>query len=76
MGEGGPPSLDHLLRGDGGVKLPDELPASWIHEAEAQAGGPVPTTLTEPAMAAGNPGALQQVVDQVKRTIFPLRGLA
>jgi acetoin utilization protein AcuC len=58
------------------VDLPDELPMSWIGEAEAQAGGPVPTTLSEPPDIESGSGMVQHVIDEVKRTIYPLRGLA
>jgi acetoin utilization protein AcuC len=58
------------------VNPADELPPSWIREAEAQAGGAVPRTLSEPAVRESDLGAVRHVVDQVKRTIFPLRGLS
>jgi acetoin utilization protein AcuC len=58
------------------VELPDELPPSWIGEAEGQAGGPVPRTLSEPAIGEGDVAMVRHVIDEVKRTIFPLHGLA
>jgi len=30
--------------------LPDELPSGWVEQASAKAGGPVPTTFSEPAL--------------------------
>jgi acetoin utilization protein AcuC len=49
---------------------PDELPAAWVHEAERLVGGPVPTTLSEPALGAG-PGdeAARRVAAEVRAAI-------
>jgi acetoin utilization protein AcuC len=59
------------------VKLPDELPRAWIDEAERQAGSPVPATLSEPAVPERVDGQhVQRVVDEVRRTIFPMHGLS
>jgi acetoin utilization protein AcuC len=33
-----------------GADLPDEVPAAWLERAEAEAGGPVPGTLTDPPL--------------------------
>jgi len=56
--------------------VPDDLPPRWVEAAEAEAGGPVPRTLTEPAAPSrGNEGAAGFVVQQIKRTIFPRHGL-
>jgi acetoin utilization protein AcuC len=38
---------------DGLGELPDELPESFIEEAERRAGGPVPTTFSEPDLGPG-----------------------
>jgi acetoin utilization protein AcuC len=58
------------------VSLPDELPESWIEEAERQAGHRLPTTLSEEApLGRTNPAAVEAVIDQVKRTIFPVHDL-
>ncbi|HVE46259.1 MAG TPA: acetoin utilization protein AcuC [Acidimicrobiales bacterium] len=57
-----------------GVELPDELPASWVEQASAQVGRAVPRTLSEPALpvAAGEADAVDEVVEEVRRTVFPL----
>ena len=56
-----------------GVQVPDELPESWIEAAEREAGHPVPTRLSETAPAGRGVGAaVASVVEDVKRTVFPL----
>src|SRR6266542_4631266 len=58
------------------VKVPDELPEPWIQEAEAEAGGPVPVTLSEPPVPQNIPSvAVEHVVGDVRRRIFPAQGL-
>jgi acetoin utilization protein AcuC len=58
------------------VSPPDELPESWIEEAERQAGHGLPTTLSEEApLGRTNSAAVEAVVDRVKRTIFPVHDL-
>ncbi len=57
--------------------LPDDIPASWLDEAEAEADAPVPRTLSEPAVAGrGNEGSAGWVIDEIRRRIFPLHGIA
>lgn len=60
-----------------GSTVPDELPASWIEEAEREWGASVPSTFSEPAPGEpeDNPPA-QRVVESVKRLVFPRHGLA
>ena len=58
------------------VKIPDELPRSWIEAAEREAGFEVPNTLSEPAVPGGaSAGSVRSVIEQVERTVFPLHGL-
>jgi acetoin utilization protein AcuC len=56
--------------------VPDQLPESWIETAEREARGPVPATLSEPPRRdlGAHPGE-QAVVEEVRRTVFPLHGL-
>ena len=59
-----------------GVAVDDAIPSGWIARAEALAGGPVPTTLSE---AASPPNAADEAVDAVlgavRRAFFPRFGL-
>ena len=56
--------------------VPDEIPESWIEGAEREAGSAVPTTLSEPLVPSrGLDEAVDEVVDEVKRTIWPYHGL-
>jgi len=58
------------------VKIPDELPRSWIEAAEREAGFEVPNTLSEPAVPGGaSADSVRSVIEQVERTVFPLHGL-
>jgi acetoin utilization protein AcuC len=60
-----------------GVQVSDELPESWIEAAELEAGQPVPTRLSETAPTGrGVEAAVASVVEDVKRTIFPVHGLS
>jgi len=59
-----------------GVRVPDEIPESWIEAAEREAGYEVPATLSEPPTGPGNPSAVQRVIDRVKTRIFPAHGLS
>ncbi|MGQ0520031.1 MAG: acetoin utilization protein AcuC [Actinomycetota bacterium] len=61
-----------------GVALPDELPPAWVERASAQAGRPVPATLSDPPVPGPeiDPAGVEQVVDDVRRLVFPLHGLA
>jgi acetoin utilization protein AcuC len=60
-----------------GVEIPDELPDAWIEEAEREAGGPVPTTLSESPLADLGPNpAVDQILAKVREVVFPLHGLA
>ncbi|HEX8099775.1 MAG TPA: acetoin utilization protein AcuC [Actinomycetota bacterium] len=58
-------------------ELPDELPESWIEEAEREAGHEVPHTLSEaaPSTPGRTSDAVREVVERVKQTVFPLHGL-
>jgi acetoin utilization protein AcuC len=59
-----------------GGEVRDELPESWIEEAEREAGDPVPHRLSEPPVPTrGNEAAAAAAVDEVKRTLFPYHGL-
>ncbi|HYT78898.1 MAG TPA: acetoin utilization protein AcuC [Actinomycetota bacterium] len=58
------------------VKIPDEIPESWIESAEREAGYEVPATLLEPPTGPGNPSAAERVIDRVKARVFPLHGLS
>jgi acetoin utilization protein AcuC len=54
--------------------LPDELPESWIEQAEREALGPVPATLSEPPVRSG-PGTdagISRVIEEVRREVVPL----
>jgi acetoin utilization protein AcuC len=56
--------------------LPDDLPGSWIEEAEREAGHAVPHRLSEPAIGDDRPNpAADAVIAEVKRKIFPFHGL-
>ena len=57
--------------------LPDQIPESWIETAEREAGYEVPARLSDPPSRDGGVGpAVSRVVDEVRRTIFPLHGLS
>ena len=59
-----------------GEEVPDELPESWIEMAERETGHAVPVTLSEPPVAdRGNDHRVEEVVEEVKRTIFPYHGM-
>ena len=59
-----------------GADLGDELPESWIEEAEREAGGSVPTRLSEAAPALPSQrGGVDGVSQSVKRAVFPFHGL-
>lgn len=57
--------------------LPDDLPHEWVAAAEAESGEPVPTTLSEPVPDArrADDEEVTAVIDEVRRAIFPARGL-
>ena len=58
------------------AEIPDQIPEAWIEIAEREAGSPVPTTLSEPPLPSrGLDEAVEAVVAEVKRTIWPLHGL-
>jgi acetoin utilization protein AcuC len=51
--------------------LPDELPESFIEEAERRAGGPIPSTFSEPDLGAGPADdTARAVADQVRRIVL------
>ena len=55
-----------------GASIPDRIPESWIEQAEREAGSPVPATLSEPPVPSrAKDRHVIEVVDEVKRTIFP-----
>jgi acetoin utilization protein AcuC len=59
-----------------GASISDHLPESWIEEAEREAGGPAPVTLSEPDVPEqGDRQAVERVIDDVKGRIFPFHGL-
>jgi hypothetical protein len=58
------------------AEVPDELPESWIEEAEREAGASVPHRLSdEPVPDPGDGDAVARVIDDVKGRIFPFHGL-
>jgi acetoin utilization protein AcuC len=60
-----------------GVEVPDRIPEAWVQVARRVAHHEVPATLSEPAPPAGTRGpAVDRVVAEVRRTIFPVHGLA
>ena len=61
-----------------GASLPDELPAAWIEVAEREAGGRVPTLLSEPPLTSTgiDPRYLNETIKTVKETVFPFHGLS
>ncbi len=61
-----------------GAEVADQLPASWVARAAAEAGShDVPTRFSEPAVVAGDDGgAVARVVGEVKASVFGFHGLA
>jgi acetoin utilization protein AcuC len=58
------------------ANVPNEIPESWIEGAEREAGSSVPTTLSEPpVLSRGHDEAVDEVVEEVKRTIWPYHAL-
>jgi acetoin utilization protein AcuC len=59
------------------VQVPDELPEAWIEAAEREQRGPVPTTLSEPAVAATSRTgeAVHRIIEEVKAAVFARHGL-
>jgi acetoin utilization protein AcuC len=61
-----------------GAQLPDELPPSWVERAEREAGHRLPRSLSEPrppATRSADPRAVAEVVDEVRRLVFPYHKL-
>ena len=59
-----------------GVDVPDQIPEAWIEIAEQEAGSAVPATLSEPPLPTQDrDDAVNEVVEAVKRTIWPYHGL-
>jgi acetoin utilization protein AcuC len=60
-----------------GVTVPDELPPSWIEQAEREAGGKVPVRLSDPPLSPTrfDERALERSIDAVREVIFPFHGL-
>ncbi len=59
-----------------GAVLGDELPESWIEEAELQVGGEVPATFSEPSPGPGEGDALARGVAADVRSAVGLGGVA
>jgi acetoin utilization protein AcuC len=56
-----------------GAGIPDELPASWLEQADREGAGHLPVRLSEPPVeAAADPRAVSEVIDAVKRQILSL----
>jgi acetoin utilization protein AcuC len=55
----------------------DELPPSWVERAEREAGHRLPRTLSDPPPAGrrSDPRAVAEVVDEVRRLVFPYHKL-
>jgi hypothetical protein len=61
-----------------GVKVADELPASWVERVERDAGTAMPATFSEPAVTPSydvDP-AVDHSVEEVRDLVFPRHGLA
>ncbi|HZB98050.1 MAG TPA: acetoin utilization protein AcuC [Candidatus Sulfotelmatobacter sp.] len=60
-----------------GFELPDELPTSFVERAQQEAGNEIPKTLSEspPKGPKVEDGSVQEVVNEVKRELFPAHGL-
>jgi acetoin utilization protein AcuC len=55
---------------------PDDLPESWIEEAEAEQGGPVPTRLSEtPPTKHGDDSLAERAARDTVEAVFPLHDL-
>lgn len=58
------------------AEIPDRLPEAWIERAEREAGGRVPSTLSEEPLANDEiDGETERVVRQVREAFFPRHGL-
>ncbi len=57
--------------------LPDEVPLTFLLEAESEAGEPVPDRLSEPEIRDSpvSPADIDRIVGEVRRVIFPYHGL-
>lgn len=60
-----------------GFELPDELPESFLREAERMAGEPVPSRLWEPEIAHTpvTVGEIDTIVAEVREAVFSFHGL-
>ncbi|MGH2555226.1 MAG: acetoin utilization protein AcuC [Actinomycetota bacterium] len=58
-----------------GTKIPDEIPESWLEQAEREAGYEIPARLSEPPTGPGDASDVARVIDRVKARIFPAHGL-
>jgi acetoin utilization protein AcuC len=59
-----------------GVDVPDELPESWIEEAEREAGAAVPARLSEPRPSVPRSAeSVDRIVRQVQGAVFAAHGL-
>ena len=59
-----------------GATLSDELPESWIEEAERQVRGDVPGTFSEPALGAGDGDDAARAIAVEVRALVGLEGAA
>ena len=58
------------------AELPDQLPESWIEEAERAVRGEVPVTFSEAPSPDGRADSeARGVIDLVRGTVFPDLGL-
>jgi acetoin utilization protein AcuC len=56
-------------------EIPDEIPASWLELAQAEAGAPVPDRLSEEPSGDGrDSGAVDAVLAEVKASVLPQPG--
>ena len=60
-----------------GVTLADDVPPEWLERATREAGGAVPSRLSEPLLQGpgGDRAAVERMVDDVRGLVFPLHGL-
>ncbi|HEX2699008.1 MAG TPA: hypothetical protein VHM89_02250, partial [Acidimicrobiales bacterium] len=60
-----------------GVAVPDALPPAWVEQATRASGAAVPALLSEPALPGdqGDRAYVEQVMDDVRKLVFPLHGL-
>jgi acetoin utilization protein AcuC len=59
-----------------GHEIADDLPVDWLELAEHEAGYRLPTTLSDPDLTPPGEADVTHVIDEVRREVFPLHGLA